>query len=38
MEFIYFLIVIGAIAAIGSVWNILAMRREDKHNHSLMVE
>ena len=38
MEFIYFLIVIGVIAAIGSVWNIIAMKHEDNHQASLTVE
>jgi len=30
MEFIYFLLVIGILAAIGTVWNFAIMRKEDR--------
>lgn len=33
MEFIYFLIFLGAMAAIGSIWNIIAMKREERESH-----
>jgi len=30
MEFIYFLIILGTLALIGTIWNFIEIRKEDK--------
>ena len=33
MTYLYFLICLGTMAAIGSIWNIIAMKREERNSH-----